>query len=173
MPAGTGVWVVNTVPARTSWSASANVRPSAMYVAMRSSPRKPACPSFMWNTSGAGTPDELGERAHGPRAADAEQQLLQQSVLSPAAVEPVGDRTQLVVVRRDVGVEHEQGDPADRRLPDARVQRSVVGQGERHLHGGAVGPPEHRERQPVGVEHRVALLLPAVGRDRLRKYPAL
>ena len=32
---------------------------------------------------------------------------------------------------------------------------------------------QHRERQPVGVEHRVALLLPAVGRDRLREVAGL
>ena len=29
MPAGTGVWVVNTVPARTAASASSKSRPSA------------------------------------------------------------------------------------------------------------------------------------------------
>ena len=57
MPAGTGVCVVNTVPARTADSAWSKVRPSsATSVEMRSMPRKPAWPSFMWKTSGAGCP---------------------------------------------------------------------------------------------------------------------
>ena len=57
MPAGTGVCVVNTVPARTADSASAKVRPcSAINELIRSRPRKPAWPSFMWKTSGSGCP---------------------------------------------------------------------------------------------------------------------
>ena len=127
----------------------------------------------MWNTSGAGLPLELGVRPHRAGAADAEQQLLQQAVLAAAAVEAVGDGAQLVGVRGDVGVEQQQRDAADRRLPDAGVQRRVVGQRERDLHGRAVGAAQHRERQAVGVEHRVALLLPAVGRDRLREVAGL
>ena len=40
MPAGTGVCVVNTVPARTVASASSNVRPGLAHSSrMRSSPR--------------------------------------------------------------------------------------------------------------------------------------
>ena len=53
---------------------------------MRSTPRKPAWPSFMWNTSGS--MPSAAQRAH---AADAEQDLLAQAVLGVAAVEPVGD----------------------------------------------------------------------------------
>ena len=57
MPAGTGVWVVKTVPARTADSASGQVRPwSVISELIRSRPRNPACPSFMWNTSGSGCP---------------------------------------------------------------------------------------------------------------------
>ncbi len=57
MPAGTGVWVVNTVPARTVDSASEKDSPlSAISARIRSRPRNPACPSFMWNTSGSGCP---------------------------------------------------------------------------------------------------------------------
>ena len=59
---------------------------------MRSSPRNPAWPSFMWNTSGAGPPLSSRQGPHRAHAADAEQQLLQQAVLAAAAVEPVGDR---------------------------------------------------------------------------------
>jgi hypothetical protein len=57
MPAGTGVWVVKTVPARDTSSAASKLR-SAPSVSsrIRSSPRKPACPSLVWNTSGASAP---------------------------------------------------------------------------------------------------------------------
>jgi hypothetical protein len=57
MPAGTGVCVVNTVPARTACSASGNDSPcDSMSSRMRSSPWKPAWPSLAWKTSGAGVP---------------------------------------------------------------------------------------------------------------------
>ncbi|SLH34752.1 Uncharacterised protein [Mycobacteroides abscessus subsp. abscessus] len=56
MPAGTGVCVVNTVAARTTASAVSKSIPSATYSRMRSTPRKPAWPSFMWKTSGSGSP---------------------------------------------------------------------------------------------------------------------
>ena len=57
MPAGTGVCVVNTVPARvissavskSTWSRWARSR-------IRSRLRKPAWPSLLWNTSGSGAP---------------------------------------------------------------------------------------------------------------------
>ncbi len=66
---------------------------------------------------------ELGEHAHRASAADAEQQFLQQPMLAAAAVETVGDGAQFVGVRGDVGVQHEQRDATDRRLPHAGVQR--------------------------------------------------
>jgi hypothetical protein len=61
MPAGTGVWVVNTVAERTAVRASSHVIgsvPSAgsMSSAIRSTPRNPAWPSLQWKTSGAGAP---------------------------------------------------------------------------------------------------------------------
>ena len=56
MPAGTGVCVVKTVPARDSSSASLKESPAATYSLIRSRPRKPACPSLVWNTSGSGWP---------------------------------------------------------------------------------------------------------------------
>ncbi len=56
MPAGTGVWVVKTVPARDRSSASSKDSPSPWYSLIRSRPRKPACPSLVWNTSGSGCP---------------------------------------------------------------------------------------------------------------------
>ncbi len=56
MPAGTGVWVVKTVPARTASRAESKSRPSSASSAMRSRPRKPACPSLVWKTSGCACP---------------------------------------------------------------------------------------------------------------------
>ena len=56
MPAGTGVWVVNTVLDRTTVSAVSKSRPASTSSRIRSTPRNPAWPSFMWNTSGAGSP---------------------------------------------------------------------------------------------------------------------
>ncbi len=52
-------------------------------------------------------------------------------------------------------------------LPDAGDERLALGQGEHDLRRGAVRVAQHAHRQAVGVEHRVALLLPAVARDRL------
>jgi hypothetical protein len=89
MPAGTGVWVVKTVPARTASSASSKSSPSGPTSSrMRSRPRKPAWPSLVWNTSGRRDAEYASQRAH---AADAEQDLLAEPVLGVAAVEPVGD----------------------------------------------------------------------------------
>ena len=49
IPAGTGVWVVKTVPARTASTASGNRRPSSVTSwRIRSRPRKPAWPSLVW-----------------------------------------------------------------------------------------------------------------------------
>ena len=60
MPAGTGVWVVKTVDARPISSAVSQSTfgpPSATVSSrIRSMPRKPAWPSLVWNTSGAGWP---------------------------------------------------------------------------------------------------------------------
>ena len=51
-PAGTGVWVVKIVDARTTASASSSESPSSMKTRSRSSARKAAWPSFMWKTVG-------------------------------------------------------------------------------------------------------------------------
>src|SRR5450759_769964 len=66
IPAGTGVWVVNTVPARTTSRASSKVRPAAVSSRIRSTPWKPACPSLVWNTSGAAVP-EMAQNARTAR----------------------------------------------------------------------------------------------------------
>ena len=59
-----------------------------------------------------------GERADRAHAADAGQDLLLDPVFLVAAVEPVGDAAQVVVVLRDVGVQEQQRDSADLRDPD-------------------------------------------------------
>ncbi len=56
MPAGTGVCVVNTVPARQTSMASSKLSPCSAYSRIRSRPRNPAWPSLVWNTSGSGCP---------------------------------------------------------------------------------------------------------------------
>ena len=54
MPAGTGVWVVKSVPGREAALASAKESPlSIINDRTRSRARKPAWPSFMWNTWGS------------------------------------------------------------------------------------------------------------------------
>ncbi len=54
MPAGTGVCVVNTVPARETSRAASKLSPaSSVSSRIRSRSRKPAWPSLVWNTSGA------------------------------------------------------------------------------------------------------------------------
>ena len=56
IPAGTGVCVVNTVDERTTVSAVSKSSPASISSRMRSTPRNPAWPSFMWNTSGEARP---------------------------------------------------------------------------------------------------------------------
>ena len=106
---------------------------------MRSRPRKPACPSLVWKTSGSGWPVSRQYVADRPHSADAQQHLLQQPVLAAAAVEPVGDLAFAEVVLLDVRVEQQQRYPADLGQPDAGVQRPAAGQGEGDPGGGAVG----------------------------------
>ena len=128
IPAGTGVCVVNTVPARHISRASSKVRPRPTYSRIRSTPRKPAWPSLVWKTSGSGCAGGRAEGPDRPDAADAQQQFLAQPVLAAAAVEPVGDLAQRRVVLLHVGVEQQQRDPADLRDPDLRGQGRAVGQ---------------------------------------------
>ena len=105
--------------------------------------------------------------AEGAHAADAEQQLLAQPVLGVAAVEAVGDVAVVGAVLLDVGVEQQQRHAADVRDEDARHQVRAVGQRDRDRGTAAVGLAELRQRELVGVEDRVALLLPAVAVQRL------
>ena len=171
MPAGTGVWVVKTVPAReTSRAVSkSSFGPSSPTVSsrIRSMPRKPAWPSLVWNTSGAGVAGDARPDPERAYAAHAEQQLLAQPVLGVAAVEAVGDVAVVGAVLLDVGVEQQQRHAADVRDQDAGHQVRAVGQRDRDRGAAPVGLAELGERELVGVEDRIALLLPAVAVERL------
>ncbi len=118
---------------------------------------------------GARRSGELRVDLDGAHPADAEQQLLQQSVLASAAVQSVGDAAQGILVLGNVGVEQQQADATHRDLPDPRVERAVVGQREHDVRGAAIRVAQHRQRQAVRVEHGIALELPALARDRLSK----
>ena len=97
----------------------------------------------------------------GAHAADAEEDLLAQAVLGLAAVEPVGDGAQVGGVLLHVGVEQVERHPSDLGLPHPGHERRA---GQVDLDGD---PVARRERHGVRVEVGVALLLPAVGRQRL------
>ena len=89
----------------------------------------------MWNTSGAGEPSIGGERADRPHAADAGQDLLPDPVFLVAAVQPVGDAAQIVLVLGDVGVQQQQRDSPHLRDPDPGPQLAASGQRQLHQHG--------------------------------------
>ena len=112
---------------------------------MRSRPRKPAWPSLVWNTSGAGVPVSAAVGAQGAHAADAEQQLLLQAVLVAAAVEAVGDLA-LLGVALDVGVEQQQRHAADAGHPDVRDQRRPPGMSS----GILAGDPSASRSSAIG-----------------------
>ena len=155
MPAGTGVCVVNTVPARTASSASSKESRASVSSRMRSRPRKPAWPSLVWNTSGVGVAGDAAVGADGPHAADAEQQLLHQPVVGAAAVQAVGDVAGGGVVLGHVGVEQQQRHPADLGHPDLGVQRALARAGRCVIRTGrAVVLLEQGQRQAAGVEGR-------------------
>ena len=116
---------------------------------------------------GRGMPAQRAEGTDRAHPADAEQQLLPEPVLAAAAVQPVGDLTQVGVVLLGVGVEQQQRDPAHLGHPDLGGQLPARGQADRDPDRRAACVAEQLERQPVGVPGRVALGLPAVGGQRL------
>ena len=108
------------------------------------------------------------QRAH---AADAEQHLLAQPVLGAAAVQPVGD---VAVVARCCSSTSESSSSSGTRPTWATQIRATQRRRRRAapiatVARRAVGLAQQRERQPVGVEDRVGLLLPALAGQRLRK----
>ena len=109
----------------------------------------------MWNTVGL-----EAEGAQGAHAADAEHDLLAQTVVLVAAVEAVGDGDAVGRVALDVGVEHVELDATDIGPPHVRLHL-VAGEVDRDLDAGVVEP--ERLRGEVGD----ALLLPTVGVEAL------
>ena len=128
-PAGTGVWVVKTLCARTCCTASSYDAPAATSSRTRSTSMNAACPSLACHTRGID--------AHGPKhpyAADAEDPFLPQPQLGPAGVELVHQPAVVRVVRLEVGVEQIDRHPAHHHLPGPHVHRppevsTVVSQG--------------------------------------------
>ena len=162
MPAGTGVWVVKTVPARTASSAGVEVQPLVAEFGDAFQAEEAGVALVGVEHLGGGVAGEPAVRADRAHSSYAEQHLLEQPVLAAAAVQPVGDPAFAEVVLLDVGVEQQQRYAADLGEPDPGAQRAAAGQGEGDLGGGAVGLPEQGDGQFVGVEDRIVLLLPAV-----------
>ena len=119
---------------------------------------------------GTGEPRPVPQRAH---AAHPEQHLLLQAQLAAAAVEALGDAAAGLVVAVHVGVEQEQRHPADLGAPHVGVQLAAAGQLDGDARRRAVLLAQQRQRQPVGVEHRVVLLLPAVAVQALAEVAGL
>ena len=118
---------------------------------------------------GRRVPGDAAVGADRADAADAEQHLLQQPVLAAAAVEPVGD---LALGRARSPRRRSRAAAAGTRptwaFQTCGVQRAAAGQRRRStVSGAAVGLAQQPDRQLVGVEDRVALLLPALARQRL------
>ena len=164
-PAGTGVWVVNTLVARTWRSASANDAPPATNSRSRSTIMNAACPSLACQTA--------GRDAHGaehPHAADAEDPLLPQAELGAAGVELVHEPAVLGVVGLEVGIEQIDRHPADPDPPGAHVHRPAGG--VHHGHERLAVPSLHRlQRGPRDLVLLVAVLLPAVEPEALVEVP--
>ena len=167
MPAGTGVCVVNTVPARQTSIASSKLRPALGVLADPLQAEEPGVALVGVEHLGRRVAGQRAERPDRPHPADAEQQLLAQPVVAAAAVQPVGDLVQVGLVLLDVGVEQQQRHPAHLRHPDLGGQRPPGRQADGHVHRGAADVAQQLERQPVRVVARVALGLPAVGGQRL------
>ena len=140
MPAGTGVCVVNTVPARTACNGLVEGEPSSCDEFADAFDTEEAGVALVGvEHLGRGRAGHLAEGADGAYATDAEQQLLLQAVLASAAVEPVGDLPGRGVVLLDVAVEQQQRDASDVDHPYLRVQRAALGQRQRDAHRSAVG----------------------------------
>ena len=121
MPAGTGVWVVKTVPARTAATRLVEGRAagSAGQQLADALQAEVAGVSLVGvEHLGLGVAGDRAVGAHRPHPADADEDLLPDAVVLVAAVEPVGDAAQVGLVLLDVGVEQQQRHPADGRLPD-------------------------------------------------------
>ena len=138
---------------------------------MRSTPRKPAWPSFMWNTSGAGRPS-TSVKARIARTPPIPARI---SCLIRCSWSPPYSRS--VTPRRSCSFsgmsesKQQQRNSADLRDPDARAQLAGVRhrQLDQHRVAGLVG--EQPQRQALRIQRRIILVLPAVGGQRLPEVP--
>ena len=118
----------------------------------------------------------LGEarpQAQRPHAAHPEEHLLLQAQLAAAAVQALGDAAAGVVVGVDVGVEEEQRHAADLGAPHVGLELTAAGEVDRDDGCPAVLLAQQRQREPVGVEDGVVLLLPAVAVEALAEVAGL
>ena len=106
------------------------------------------------------------ERAQGPHAADAEDDLLGEAHLAAAYIEDARDRPVGGVVQGDVGVQHQDGHQPDLRLPHRGLD-DTSGQVDGHRQHAAAGRLHGQHRQAGEVVVGIDVLLEAVGVDRL------
>ena len=138
MPAGTGVWVVKTVPARQTCEGLVEAEPLVGVLADALQAEEPGVALVGVEDLGRGVPAQRAEGPHRAHPADAEQQLLAQPVVAAAAVQPVGDLVQVGLVLLHVGVEQQQRHAADLGHPDLRGQLPARSQ----AHLTCTGAPE-------------------------------
>ena len=161
------MWVVNTVDERTTVSAVSKSRPASINSRMRSAPRNPGVALVHVENLRRWQVLDLGKGPDGPHPADAGQDLLLDPVFLVAAVEPVGDATQIVIVFWDVRVQQQQRNSPDLCDPDARPQLHGIRHRQLDQDGVVVAVGEQPQRKALRIERRVALVLPTVGRQRL------
>ena len=158
MPAGTGVWVVNTVPDARTVSA----------VSKRGLGLDPLADALQTQESrvalvgvedvGLGMPRDAQIGADRPDPADADQHLLLDPLFLVAAVEPVGDVAQVGVVLLDVGVQQQQRHPPDLGHPDPGLQLPRSGHRQfRRAPARRRRVAQQPQRQPLRIQHRVVL----------------
>ena len=179
MPAGTGVWVVNTVDARPAARASSQLSGCSPDINswIRSTPEEPGVALVGVEDLRRGDAREPLELAQRLDPAHAQQEFLLEPVVAAAAVQAVGDAAGGLVVARNVGVQQQQRDTSDVGPPDVRQQAPAVGERQRDLDGFAVavrgGLAQQRQGQPVRVKDRIGFLLPGVAGERLLEVAGL
>ena len=122
MPAGTGVWVVNTVLERTTVKRGVEIQTGIDQFADPLGAEESGVALVHVVHLGRRQPFDRGVRADRPYAADPGEDLLLHAMFLVAAVEAVGDPAHLVVVLRDVGVQQQQRYPPDLGDPDPGPQ---------------------------------------------------
>ena len=110
---------------------------------------------------------DLGERADRPHPADTGQHLLLDPVLLVAAVQPVGDAAQIVLVLRDVGIQQQQRDSTDLGDPHPGPQLRRVRHRQLDQHRVTLVIGQQPQRQALRIQRRIVLPLPTVGGQRL------